>query len=83
MHQMPNAAPRVTTTVDVKVCPQCGSPAVQLGRQDRGCNGCGLAWTVVTEADELDAKADREVRSRGWNEEKERSRKIGKFQTRW
>ena len=61
----------------------CGALAVKLGRQDRACFTCGLTWTVVTERDELDAKADRAVRSREFNEEHDRARKIGKNATRW
>ena len=73
----------ITTTEDLKQCPGCGAQAVVDGRQDRHCNTCGLAWTVVTAQDELDAEADRNVRSRAVNEERGRGRKIGRFQTRW
>jgi hypothetical protein len=74
---------QITTTEDVPTCPKCDAPAVKDGLQDRHCNACGLAWKVVTAEDELDAEADRLVRSRGWNEEKGKSKKIGKFQARW
>lgn len=77
------AGSKIIATVDAANCPRCGSPAVKLGQQDRGCCGCGLSWTVVTERDELDAKADREVRSRAWNEESGRGRKIGRGASRW
>jgi len=71
------------TTEDLPQCPGCGAPAVQTSDRDRQCNTCGLTWTRETEADELDAEADRLVRSRGWNEERGRSKTIGKFQRRW
>ena len=74
---------RLTTTDDVKECPQCAGAVTSTGLNDRQCNTCGLVWTVVTEADELDAEADRLVRSRGYSEDRGRSRKIGRFQSRW
>jgi hypothetical protein len=37
---------------------------------------------VVTESDELDAVADRIIRSRGWNEDEGKSKKIGRA-ARW
>ena len=83
MPEMPTPAARITVTVDVPNCPVCGSPAKKMGLTDRACLGCGLTWEVLTERDELDAKADREVRSRGWNEERDRARKIGKVAHRW
>jgi tRNA(Ile2) C34 agmatinyltransferase TiaS len=64
-------------------CPVCGAMVKKLGRQDRVCCGCGLTWTVVTERDELDAKADHEVRSREFSENKGAARKIGKVPHRW
>lgn len=73
----------LSTTVDVPNCPQCGAVAVKQGIQDRACNTCGLVWKVVTEQDELDAEADRLVRSRGWNEEHGRGKEIGKGALRW
>jgi len=73
----------ITTTVDVPNCPQCGGLAKQMGRQDRACLTCGLAWKVVTEQDELDAEADRLIRSRGYAEEHGRGRTVGKGATRW
>ena len=80
---MRNAPPRITVTIDEPNCPVCGSPAVKHGLNDRACNACGLTWTVVTEQDELDAEADRLVKSRGVNEERERARKIPKGASRW
>jgi len=73
----------IITTVDVAFCPQCLSPAVRYDEHARGCNGCGLTWKVVTERDELDAEADRLIRSRGWNEEHGRGKTVGKGATRW
>lgn len=73
----------IVVTEDLANCPRCGAPAVHTGERSRICNSCGLAWERMTEADELDAEADRLVRSRGWNEEKGRGKSIGKFQTRW
>jgi hypothetical protein len=69
-------------TEDVPDCPGCGAPAVRLGDRQRHCNGCGLDWERMTEADELDAKADREVRSRAAAEERG-TIAISKHQTRW
>jgi hypothetical protein len=80
---MSDAAPSIVTTVDVPACPLCSSPATVLGRQERACNACGLTWRVVTEQDELDAQADRAVRSREWNEERGAARKIGRNAQRW
>lgn len=80
---MPNPAPKVITTAEPDQCPMCGSPLVSIGTKDRICNACGFSCTVHTEEDELDAEAERLVRSRGWNEEEGRSKKIGRFQTRW
>jgi len=74
---------RITVTEDLPACPQCGAPAVKTGTNDRICNSCGLTWTVRTEQDELDEAASREVRSREFNEERGRARKIGRLQTRW
>jgi hypothetical protein len=74
---------KITTSVDVPNCPRCDSPAVKLGRQDRGCNTCGLTWTLVSEQNELDAKAGREVRSRGFNEDRGRGRTVPKGANRW
>ena len=74
---------RITTTVDLPECPRCGSPAKHLGRADRACMACGLTWTVSSEREELDAKADREVRSRGFNEERGRARRVPKGASRW
>jgi len=54
-----------------------------MGRQDRACLTCGLAWKVVTEQDELDAEADRLIRSRGYAEEHGRGKTVGKGATRW
>jgi hypothetical protein len=78
----------VITTADPQFCPICAdagvnSPMVKLGRNDRTCNTCGFVCTVVTASDEEDAKADRQVRSRGYNEEHNRGHKIEKGQTRW
>jgi uncharacterized Zn finger protein (UPF0148 family) len=80
---MPNPAPKVITTVEPEQCPMCGSPLVSIGTKDRICNACGFSCTVHTEEDELDAEAERLVRSRGWNEDEGRSKEIGRFQTRW
>lgn len=77
------AAEPLIATEDLKECPGCNAPLVSTGRNDRICNTCGLSVRIVTEEDELDAEADRIVRSRGWNEEQGRARKVGKFQTRW
>ena len=74
---------KITTAVDVKTCPRCEAPAVKLGIRDRVCNTCGLVWTVITPRDELDAKADRELRSREFSEGRGRGRKIGRGATRW
>ena len=73
----------ITVTEDLPNCPGCGAPAVKTSDRDRQCNSCGLTWERVTEDDELDAEADRLVRSRGWNEERGRGKSIGKFQQRW
>jgi len=73
----------IVITEDVANCPQCGAEAVKLGPNQRNCNACGLTWEVCTEEDELDAQADRLVRSRGWNEDREGKREIGRFQKRW
>ncbi len=74
---------RITVTEDLPECPQCGAPAVKTGDRQRQCNACGLAWERLEENDELDAEADRLVRSRGWNEEHGGARDIGKFPRRW
>ena len=74
---------RIVVTEDVSECPQCGAPAVKTGDRERQCNTCGLAWERMSEDDELDAEADRLVRSRGWNEERGRAKLIGKGQQRW
>jgi peptide subunit release factor 1 (eRF1) len=74
---------RLIVTEDLAECPQCGAPVVKTSDRARQCNSCGLAWERVTEDDELDAEAERLVRSRGWNEERGRAKSIGKFQTRW
>lgn len=76
----------VTITSDLEFCPVCEAgdqcvPLVKTTRNDRICNTCGFACVLVTEADELDAQADRQVRSRGANIE--RASKIGRFQSRW
>jgi ribosomal protein S27AE len=68
----------IVASVDSPTCPRCGSPVVATSRADRICNTCGLGFTVVTARDELDLKADREVRSRAWNEERGRGRAIPK-----
>ena len=73
----------IIVTEDLPECPQCGAPAVKTGDRQRQCNACGLAWERMNEDDELDAEADRLVRGRGFADEHGRSRKIGKFQTRW
>lgn len=73
----------IISTVDVPNCPQCGSVAKRLGDRDRACMGCGFAWKVLTERDELDQKADRATRSRSWSEERGGGRPIGKGATRW
>lgn len=73
----------IKVTQDVPKCPKCDAPAVADSLLQRHCNACGLAWTVQTADDELDAEADRLVRTRGWNEEKGKAKKIGKFQSRW
>lgn len=73
----------VVTTVDVPDCPMCSTPAKRLGLNDRGCLGCGFTWSVLTADDELDAEADREVRSREFNESKGRGRKVPKGAGRW
>ena len=70
-------------TEDLPDCPRCGAPAVKTSDRDRQCNSCGLTWERLTEDDELDAEAERLVRSRGWNEEQGRGKSIGKFQSRW
>ena len=74
---------QITVTEDLKECPGCGAPAVRIDARHRNCNGCGLTWTVETAEDELDAAADREVRSREFNEEHGRGRPIAKGQARW
>ena len=74
---------RIIVTEDVSECPRCGAPAVKTSDRDRQCNSCGLTWERVTENDELDAEADRQARSRGWNEERGRAKSIGKGQQRW
>ena len=74
---------RITVTEDLPECPQCGAPAVKTGDRQRQCNACGLAWERLDENDELDAEADRLVRSRGWNKEHGGARDIGKFPRRW
>ena len=74
---------RLIVSEDLPECPQCGAPAVKTDDRQRQCNACGLTWERMTEEDELDAEAERLVRSRGWNEEQGRGKKIGKFQTRW
>jgi len=74
---------RVIVTEDLAECPRCGAPAVKTGDRSRQCNSCGLAWERFNEDDELDAEAERLVRSRGWNEERGRGKSIGKFQQRW
>jgi hypothetical protein len=83
MSQVSSPAPKVITTAEPDACPMCAAPMVKTGQHDRICNGCGFVCTVQTEEDELDAEADRLARSRGWNEDEGRSRKIGRFQTRW
>ena len=80
---MPEPTAGLITTKDIANCPRCDSPAVRTGRNDRICNGCGLAWTVHSEADELDAKADREVRSREFSEDRGWARAIPKGANRW
>lgn len=77
------AGAKLTASLDVPTCPQCGSPVKQLSRNDRACCSCGLTWTVYTERDELDAKADREVRSREFSENQQRGRRIPRGATRW
>jgi uncharacterized Zn finger protein (UPF0148 family) len=74
---------RLVVTEDLSECPRCGAPAVKTSDRDRQCNTCGLTWERVTEDDELDIAADRSARSRGWNEERGRSKSIGKGQQRW
>lgn len=74
---------RLIVTEDLPECPGCGAPAVKTSERDRQCNSCGLTWERVTENDELDAEADRLVRSRGWNEEQGRGKSIKKSQVRW
>ena len=74
---------RIIVTEDVSECPRCGAPAVKTGDRERQCNTCGLAWERMSEDDELDAEADRLVRSRGYNEEQGRAKSISKFQNRW
>jgi hypothetical protein len=73
----------ITTTVDTLECPRCGSPAKKMDRNDRACCACGLTWRVVTERDEKDAEADREVRSRGWSAERGGEKRIPRGSTRW
>ena len=74
---------QITVTEDIRICPSCGALPVRIDEKSRNCNSCGLTWTVETAEDDLDAAADREVRSREWNEEKGRGRRIPEGQTRW
>ncbi len=74
---------QITVTEDLKECPGCATPAVKTGQRTRICNTCGLTWLVETAEDVLDAEAEREVRSRAYNEEKGRGRAIAPAQTRW
>ena len=74
---------RLIVSEELTECPGCGAPAVKTSDRDRQCNTCGLTWERATENDELDAEADRAVRSRGSNEDAGRAKKIGKFQQRW
>lgn len=76
-------AGQITVTEDLKECPGCGALAVRIDDRRRNCNGCGLTWTVETAEDDLDREAEREVRSRAWNEEKGRGSAIAPGQTRW
>ena len=80
---MPSPTPKVITTEEPEGCPLCSTPLVKTDEHSRICNSCGFSCRVLTEEDELDAEAERLVRSRGWNEEQGRGKKIGRFQTRW
>ncbi len=73
----------VITTTKPDACPQCGSVMVCTSAQDYQCNACGFTCSVFTAEDELDAEADRLVRTRGFNEEHGRGKKIARFQSRW
>lgn len=73
----------ITVSEDIPNCPGCGAVATKTDETHRVCTTCGLDWERKTPADELDDEADRLVRSRGWNEEKKGSTRIGRFQTRW
>ena len=70
----------IITTEKPSACPQCGSPMVSTSANDYQCNACGFTCSVFTAQDELDAEADKIVRTRGYNEEHGRGKKISRFQ---
>lgn len=76
---------KLTVSEDIQTCPQCddGTPLVQIGYHLRQCNSCGVAIEWVTEENELDAEADRQVLTREYNEGHGRGKAIAKYQQRW
>jgi ribosomal protein L37AE/L43A len=74
----------LTTSTDVTECPGCGNQfVVRYTINQRGCNDCGLTWTVVTAEDEADAKERERPREQVIEGEGAGARNIGRFQQRW
>ena len=78
----------LTTSTDVAECPGCGNQfVVRYTINQRGCNDCGLTWTVVTAEDEAESKERERPRERITADEDmigaERIRHIGRHQQRW